>query len=109
MFTVSTVQAAQAGQAAAENLPQELWAEVEAIEGLLKRRIPIGPSLPSLILLVLVLIQYTTGSTILVKKIKDDLARHNFSSQATGRAIDNLIAHQTFEYLAMQKKIRRIA
>jgi len=90
LFTVSTVQAAQAGQAAAENLPQELWAEVEAIEGLLKRRIPIG-------------------STILVKKIKDDLARHNFSSQATGRAIDNLIAHQTFEYLAMQKKIRRIA
>jgi hypothetical protein len=42
LFTVSTVNAAQSGQAAAENLPPEVWAEVEAIEGLLKRRIPIG-------------------------------------------------------------------
>ena len=42
LFTVSTVQAAQSGQAAAENLPPEVWAEVEAIEGLLRRRIPIG-------------------------------------------------------------------
>jgi hypothetical protein len=49
------------------------------------------------------------GSTILVKKIKDDLARHNFSAQAVGRAIDNLIGHQAFEWMAMQKKIRRIA
>jgi hypothetical protein len=42
LFTVSTVNAAQSGQAAAENLPPEVWADVEAIEGLLKRRIPIG-------------------------------------------------------------------
>jgi hypothetical protein len=49
------------------------------------------------------------GSTILVKKIKDDLARHNFAAQAVGRAIDNLIGHQVFEWMAMQKKIRRIA
>jgi hypothetical protein len=46
LFTVSTVQAAQSGQAAAENLPPEVWAEVEAIEGLLRRRIPIGTLQP---------------------------------------------------------------
>jgi hypothetical protein len=51
----------------------------------------------------------SSGSTILVKKIKDDLSRHQFSAQAVGRAIDNLIGHQVFEYLAMQKKIRRVA
>jgi DNA replication licensing factor MCM5 len=88
LFTVSTVQAASAGKAAPENLPPQVWADIQTIETILCRRIPIG-------------------STVSVQRLKEELANQNFSPLAIGKALDNLIARETFEFLAGCKKVRR--
>ncbi|KAL6043027.1 minichromosome maintenance protein 5 [Balamuthia mandrillaris] len=89
LFTVSTVEAAAAGKAGDENLPAEVWQEIQRVEESLRRRLPIG-------------------STVSLQRIKEGLARGGaFSDMAIAKAVDAMVAREELEYLAGRKKIRR--
>jgi len=88
LFTVSTVQAARSGKGSDENMSKEMWEEVDNVETILLRRLPIG-------------------STISVDRLKKDLGHLHFSSVAIAKSLQNLVSKEVLMYVSRGTKLRR--